>query len=103
MEMEERPGTWKLVAGAYTLLLVAFGCARLAIISSARDPYLWSIELPRTLLFQSVCGVAACLLGLAGLLCVGFIADRGTGKQLIVAMMVLPLVLILLEAVNMDF
>lgn len=103
MNEQAKLGTWKLVIAAYVGLSCAFALARIALISGARDPYVWGVEIPRSGIFQAGCGAAAFVLGLGGLLALGFVADRGTGKQLLIAMLALPLVLILLEIVNMGF
>jgi hypothetical protein len=103
MDEEKPPISWKVVAAAYLGIISCFGFIRLAIVSSSRDPFIWGIALPRSATFQTCCGLAALFLGVGGLFSIGLTADRGTPRQLIISMLALPLVLILLEIVNLDF
>ncbi|MBN8547890.1 MAG: hypothetical protein J0M12_01100 [Deltaproteobacteria bacterium] len=101
-DVDKERGTWPLVGLAYFFFILAFVFVRLVLVSQARDPYLFGMELPRAEGFRIACGLTALLFGISGLTALGFVADRGSGRQLLVAIVALPFVLVLLEAVTLD-
>lgn len=90
--------SWMAVAGAYFGLLIAFALVALYRISVARDPFIGNLRIPSSVAFQVFCALAAGFSGIGALWSCGLVMDKGTTKQMLALVPMLPLVLILLDA-----
>jgi Na+/melibiose symporter-like transporter len=96
-------GSWRPVLIAYATVLISFAFIRLILVSQARDPFIWGVEVPVTQTFRLTCGFASAAFGIFALFIVGRTMDRGTPQQMMAFAPLLPLILVLMELVSMEF